>query len=113
MTGKFEIKTATDGQFHFNLIATNGQVILSSQLYTAKASAQNGIESVKVNAPIDSQYDRRMSKSDEPYFVLKAANGEIIGTSEMYSSKQAMENGIDSVKHNAPEAGVEDLTLSS
>lgn len=110
MARKFEIKRATDGQFHFNLKANNGQVILSSERYKAKASAINGIESVQTNAPHDNRYDRRTSKKDEPYFVLKAANGEIIGTSEMYSSIQAMENGISSVKVNAPGAPTEDLT---
>ncbi len=51
MPGKFELKKAKDGQFHFNLLATNGQVILSSEMYKAKDSALNGIESVQKNAP--------------------------------------------------------------
>lgn len=110
MARKFELKQATNGQFHFNLKANNGQVILSSELYKAKASAINGIESVQTNAPHDNRYDRRTSKKEEPYFVLKAANGEVIGNSEMYSSVAAMENGIASVKTNAPGAPTEDLT---
>jgi uncharacterized protein len=110
MAGKFELKKATNGQYHFNLKASNGQVILSSELYTAKSSAENGIESVKKNAPNDDRYERKTSSKNEPYFVLKAANSEIIGRSEMYSSTAAMENGIESVKTNAPTATVEDLT---
>lgn len=110
MAGKFELKQAADGQFHFNLKASNGQVILSSELYKAKASAIKGIESVQTNAPHDHRYDRRTSKNDQPYFVLKAGNGEVIGNSEMYSSVQAMENGISSVKSNASNAPTEDLT---
>lgn len=110
MARKFELKQAANGQFHFNLKANNGQVILSSELYKAKASATKGIESVQLNAPHDHRYDRRTSKKDEPYFVLKAGNGEIIGNSEMYSSTAAMENGISSVKTNAPGAPTEDLT---
>lgn len=110
MTGKYEIKKSSDGQFMFNLKAGNGEVILTSELYKAKASAENGIQSVRTNSPDDGRYDRRTSKSNDPYFVLKAANGEIIGTSEMYSSTAAMENGIRSVKENGPTAIVSDLS---
>ena len=110
MAARFELRKSSDGQFMFNLIAPNGEVILTSERYTAKSSAEDGIDSVKTNAPLDERYDRRTSTSNEPYFVLKAANGEIIGRSEMYSSTGAMENGIASVKKNAPEAGVDDVT---
>jgi uncharacterized protein YegP (UPF0339 family) len=94
----------------FNLKAANGQIILTSQRYQEKGSAQNGIESVKAHAANDAYYERRMAASSEPYFVLKAANGQIIGTSEMYSSAAALETGIASVKANAPTALVVDLT---
>ncbi|GGP23655.1 YegP family protein [Silvimonas iriomotensis] len=104
MSGKFHLKTAKDGQFMFNLHAANGQIILTSELYTAKASALNGIESVRKNAPDDVHYERKESKDGHPYFVLKAANHQVIGKSEMYNSKAAMENGIESVKKNGPDA---------
>lgn len=110
MAGKFELKKNTAGQFMFNLKAANGQVILTSEHYTAKAGALNGITSVKANAPNDSSYERKFSSRNEPYFVMKAPNHEIIGRSEMYSSQSAMENGIASVKNNAPDAPVDDLT---
>jgi uncharacterized protein len=110
MPGTFELKKATNGQFHFNLKAGNGEVILSSELYKAKASAESGIASVKQNAGNDARYDRRNSSTGQPYFVLKAANNEIIGRSETYSSSAAMENGIRSVKDNGPTAGTKDLT---
>ncbi len=110
MTGKFELKKTSDGQFMFNLKAGNGEIILTSERYKAKASAQNGIGSVRAMARLDEHYARRTSKSDEPYFVLTAANHKIIGVSEMYSSKPAMENGIRSVKQNAPRARTNDLT---
>jgi uncharacterized protein len=87
------------------------QVILTSELYREKASAQNGIESVKKNAGNDANYERKTSSKSEPYFVLKATNGQIIGKSEMYSSASAMEKGIESVIANAPGATVEDLTV--
>lgn len=110
MAAKFEIKKGNDQQYRFNLKAGNGEVILSSEAYKAKASALKGIESVKVNASRDERYERRESQSGQPYFVLKAANGEIIGRSEMYSSTAAMEKGLQSVKTNAPTAETHDLT---
>lgn len=110
MAGRFEIKPTSDEQFMFNLKARNGEIILTSERYKAKSGAENGVESVRQNAPDDSRYDRRESKLGEPCFVLKAANGEIIGQSEMYSSDVAMENGIRLVKENAPDAKLEDLT---
>jgi len=109
MAGKFEIKKAVSGQYHFNLKAGNGEVILSSQMYESKNGAEKGIESVRNNAPFDERYERKKSTKNEPYFVLKAGNDEIIGKSEMYSSSQAMENGIASVKANAVSATVQDL----
>ena len=113
MSAKFELKTSSSGQFHFNLKAGNGEIILTSETYVAKSGAENGIESVRTNAPKDERYERKTSKKDEPFFVLKAANGEVIGRSEMYSSAKGMENGIESVKRNAPGARVEDLTESA
>lgn len=112
MAGKFEIKTSTSGKFHFNLKAGNGQIILSSEMYETKSACENGIESVKKNAPDDARYDRRTSTKGDPYFVLKAGNGQEIGRSEMYSSDAAMENGVESVKTNAPTAAIEDTTAN-
>ena len=108
MAAKYELKTTSDDQFMFNLKAANSEIILTSERYKAKASAENGILSVRTNSPNDGRYDRRTAKDDSPYFVLKAANGEIIGKSEMYSSTAAMENGIESVKTNGPGAEVDD-----
>ena len=104
MAGKFELKTSSNGKFHFNLKAGNGQIILSSEMYESKASATNGIASVQKNAPDDGRYDRKTSANGKSHFNLKAGNGEVIGTSEMYESTAAMENGIESVKTNAPGA---------
>jgi uncharacterized protein len=110
MASKFELKKTKSGKFNFNLKAANGQVILTSELYEAKSSALDGIESVKKNAAVDTRFERKTSSKNEPYFTLKAGNGQVIGMSEMYSSTSSMENGINSVKTNAPGAGVEDLT---
>jgi uncharacterized protein YegP (UPF0339 family) len=110
MAAKFEIGKASDGHFHFHLKAANGEIIFSSQEYKAKASAQGGIDSVKANSSIDAHFERKTSSGDQPYFILKAANGETVGCSQMYSSTEAMEKGIESVRANAPTAAVVDLT---
>lgn len=110
MAGKFVLGKSSNGQYRFNLKASNGQTILTSELYTEKRGAQGGIESVKRNAPIDERYERKTAKNGEAYFVLKASNGQVIGQSETYSSTAGMEKGIESVKKNAPDAAVEDQT---
>ena len=110
MAGKFELKKAKNEQFYFNLKASNGQSILKSEMYKANTGAKNGIESVKKNSASDERYDRRKSKKGYSYFVLLAANNQVIGQSEMYSSASAMDNGIKSVKTNGPDASIDDLT---
>jgi hypothetical protein len=106
MAGKFELKTAKNGKFFFNLKASNGQIILSSEMYETKKAAENGIASVKRNAGNDARYERKKSNKGENYFVLKAGNGEQVGKSEGYASSRGMESGIKSVQKNAPDAAV-------
>ena len=109
---KFIVKTDAQGKYRFNLTAKNGQVILSSQGYASKSGCENGIESVKKNSADDGRFERAESKNGKWYFNLKAGNGEIIGTSEMYESAAGRDNGIESVKTNAPAAGVEEVSAS-
>lgn len=104
--GKFVIKTGTNGQYYFSLKADNGQKILASEGYTTKAACTNGIDSVKANAKDDSKYDKKTSTNSKYYFNLKASNGQIIGTSEMYETAAGRDGGIESVKTNAPGASV-------
>ena len=108
MAGKYVRKMTANGEWMFNLKAANGEVILTSQRYSSAAARDNGINSVQVNSPLDARYDRRVSKADEPYFALTAANGQDIGVSEMYSSNQARDKGIESVKVNGPTTVIED-----
>ena len=110
MAGKFEITTRKNGEFQFNLKAGNGQVILTSEGYQAKASALNGVESVRKHSQDDGNFERLTAKDGSPYFTLKAGNGQVIGHSEMYSGNAACENGITSVKTNAPDAALDDKT---
>lgn len=108
MPGKFEIKTAKTGKVHFNLKASNGQIILTSEKYETRKAAEKGIESVRKNAVNDKRFERKTAKDGSPYFVLKASNGEPIGKSEMYKTVKSMENGIASVSKNAPDSPVTD-----
>ena len=84
--GKYVISKAKNDQNYFNLKATNGQTILTSQMYSSESACFNGIESVRNNCSDDIKYERKQSVNNKPYFVLKAANGQVIGNSEMYES---------------------------
>ncbi|MDX2246243.1 MAG: YegP family protein [Bacteroidia bacterium] len=107
----FEIyQSEKSKEFYFRLKARNGQVILTSEGYSNKSGAQNGVESVKKNAGDDNRYERKVASNGKHHFSLKAANGQVIGSSQMYASKDSMENGVESVKKNATEGGIKDLT---
>ena len=110
MAGKFELKKSKNDKYFFSLLAGNGQIILSSEMYESKPSAVNGIESVKKNSPDDARYDRLNGKDGSPYFTLKAGNHQVIGNSQMYSTASARDNGIASCKTNAPGAATDDQT---
>ena len=110
MAGKFELKMTESGKYMFNLKAGNGQIILVSQMYESKDSAENGIESVRKNSADDARFERKVAKNGEPFFSLTATNGQNIGKSETSSRESAMENGVESVKTNAPDAEVVDNT---
>ena len=107
----FEIfQSDANGKFYFRLKAKNGQVILTSQGYVNLAGAKNGVESVKNNAPVDERFERKESANGKFFFNLLAANKQIIGSSQMYASKEGCEKGVASVKNNAPNAETKDLT---
>ena len=120
--GKFIIKKTNTG-IKFDLKATNGQVVATSQVYKDKAYCVNGIESVKKNAPLANIEDQTVEgyakqkcpkfevyvdKKGEYRFRLKAINGQIIAVSEGYVKIASCMNGIDSVRKNAVDAPVEE-----
>jgi hypothetical protein len=108
MSAKFILKKAADGQYRFVLKASNGETILTSELYTSKASAEKGIASVRENAGDDSRYVKKDAKNGSPMFNLRAGNNQVIGTSEMYSGAAARDGGIAAVKGAAKGAVVVD-----
>ena len=107
---KYQIYTGKDDQLYFRLYAKNGEIILSSEGYVSKSGCQNGISSVKENAPNDRRYRQKTAANGQFYFVLVAANGEVIGVSETYTTKRRRADGIEAVKRTAPIAPTEDLT---
>ena len=108
--GKFVITQRKNGEFQFNLLAGNGQVILTSEGYASKPSCKNGVKSVMKNAADAKRFEAKVAKNGKYHFNLKASNGQVIGSSEMYDSQASCDNGIVSVKKNAPGATVEDKT---
>ena len=117
---KFVIREVNTG-VKFDLKAGNGEVILTSEVYTTEAACRNGIESVMKNAPVANvenqteegwetmthpKFEMYEDKGGEFRFRLKARNGEIIAVSEGYKAKASCLNGIDSVKKNAAEAEI-------
>ncbi len=110
MAAKFELYKDAKGEFRFRLKAGNGEKILASEGYKDKAGAINGIESVKKNADLLARFEKKTSAAGKSYFVLKAANHQVIGTSEQYSSEASCDGGIKSVINSAPLAGIDDQT---
>ena len=96
----FDIKRSADGKYVFNLKSANDQIILISQGYETKEGAEDGIASVRQNAPFDEHYEEKTGSNGHPYFVLLASNKRVIGRSQMYSSREAMRKGIAAVKRN-------------
>ena len=118
--GKFVVKNVATG-IKFDLKAGNGEVIATSEVYTTKSACENGIESVRRNAPVAALEDQTdegfateknpkfeiyQDKAGEYRFRLKATNGQIIATGEGYVAKASCLNGVDSVRRNAPDAPV-------
>lgn len=110
MSAKFEIFLGSNRQYYFRLKAPNGEKILASEGYTTKANCQNGIQSVKLHSPFDTSCKKSTSTNWQYYFTLNASNGQVIGTSETYTSAQSRDGGITAVKAYAPTAPVYDLT---
>ncbi|OPA91657.1 hypothetical protein BFW87_18695 [Pseudomonas fluorescens] len=110
MAGWYELSKSSNGQFRFVLKAGNAETILTSELYTTRTAAESGIASVQTNSPLDERYEKKVASNGQSYFNLKAANHQVIGTSEQYSSTAARDTGIASVKTNGPSTTIKDKT---
>lgn len=108
---KFEIfQSDTSGKFYFRLKSRNGQIILQSQGYEAKTSAQNGIASVSKHCRDASCYETKQASNGKWHFNMKSTNGQIVGSSQMYASSSTMKAGIEALQRVAPIARIVDLT---
>lgn len=112
MAARYEVKPTKNGELMFNLLAGNNEVILTSQMYKEKSGALNGIQSVQKNSPIDEMFERKTASNGQFYFDLHAANKQVIGRSETYTTKAAMEKGIASVKKNGPVTEIKELGVA-
>ncbi|HDR2759251.1 TPA: YegP family protein [Enterobacter mori] len=110
MSGWFELSKSSDGQFRFVLKAGNGEIILTSELYTSKSAAENGIASVRTNSPLDERFDKKTASNGKFHFNLKAGNHQVIGSSQLYATEQSRDKGIASVKTNGSTQTVKDNT---
>ena len=110
MAAYFELSKSKDEQYRFVLKAGNGEIILTSELYKTRASAENGIASVQTNSPLDERYEKKTASNGKEHFNLKAANHQIIGSSQLYATEASRATGIASVKTNGPTTAIKDLT---
>ena len=110
MAGKFECYKDKAGEFRFRLKAGNGETILSSEGYKSKASCKNGIESVRKNSAIEARFAPKKTSAGKHRFNLMASNGQVIGTSQSYTTEASCKNGMKSVAKSAPDAKLDDQT---
>ncbi len=108
---EFTLHKATNGLYYFRLRANNGQVLLTSEGYSSKAGCFNGLNAVKLNGRDENRYEMKSSSNGKYYFNIKASNGQIIGTSEMYEVVTARDNAINVVQSIVADAVVNDETV--
>jgi uncharacterized protein YegP (UPF0339 family) len=94
---RVEVAATAEG-FHFNLHAQNGEVVLSSEHYTTQAAALNGAFAVQDAATNPAAFEIKTATDNRFYFTVTAENGQVVGMSQLYTSKQSAEGGIASVK---------------
>ncbi len=94
---RFVIAEGSTGKFHFNLHAKNGEIVLSSESYTTEAAALNGTFSVFDNGQKEARYDLKEARDGRWYFNIRASNGQVVATSQMYSTKGNANRAIDSI----------------
>lgn len=101
MSGRFHLRKTSDGQYQFNLLASNGEIILASELFRTKESALATIETVKKYSQRKEAFEIIATTNGKYYFRLKAPNGQIIGLSQLYSSETGAQSGVAAVRNHA------------
>nr|WP_288256965.1 DUF1508 domain-containing protein [uncultured Pseudomonas sp.] len=110
MSAHFQIKKAKDAQYHVQLLAGNGEIILASELFKSKETALNTIEAIKNSSKKEDSFTLRELSNGKYLFLLRASSGQIIGSSQVYATLSGAKLGINSVIANAPHASIQDLT---
>ena len=95
---RFQVFHGLDGQYYFHLRSGNGEIVLQSEGYTRRTSAIGGTESVRANGPDAQRYELRDAANGQTYFVLKAANGQVVGVSQTYATRSSAERGAATVQ---------------
>jgi len=108
MSGVFEVYKDKSDEYRFRLKASNGQIVLSSEGYSAKAGCMNGIESVKENCKVPERFETYEDKVGKHRFQLKAVNGQVIGVGEAYETEVSLAAGIESVKRWASDSKIKE-----
>ena len=105
-SGGYIVRTTTKKEFRFNLRASNGQVILSSEGYATQANCFTGVTSLREHAEEDHTCERTSSRTGSYHFNLKVTNGQVTGASHSRETSVGMENGIHAVMTHAPAAAM-------
>jgi hypothetical protein len=110
MNGWFDVSKSKADDFFFVLKSGNGEVVLTSEMYKSRESADTGITSVQANSADDTRYERAIASDGKFHFNLRAANNQVIGTSQLYATMDSRESGITAVKENGISKTVKDCT---
>jgi uncharacterized protein YegP (UPF0339 family) len=110
MAVRFELHKNDKGQFHFSLKTDDGATVLSSEQYESKASAENGMASVKKNSVLPERFEKLTASDGRAYFTLKAANHQVVGTSPMFGTADKRDAMLALAHADAEHAPVVDRT---
>lgn len=110
MAGTFELKKSSDQQFRFVVKSDTGETLLTSELYTTKSAAQQGMAAVRANCALAERYERKRASNGHEFFNLKAANHQVIGTSPLRATEAAREADLACLQAQGVLATLNDLT---
>ncbi|WP_413737590.1 YegP family protein [Sodalis sp. RH21] len=110
-TVHYELEKVRNGHFIFKLKGVNGEIILASATFCSKASAENAINFARYNAPDENNYELKHSGNNQPYFILRGKNYQVLGQSGPYQSETAAKRGIKAAMECAATQEIMDLTV--
>ena len=105
--GKWVVEIKSDDEYMSKLSASNGEVMLSSEIYTTEEGARAGIATI-IKAIETGEFIIYQDKSKDYYYKLKNAQNRLLCAGEIYKSKAQCEKAVESVKRIAKEAVIQD-----